>query len=226
MVVKVDSINSEIQSLEKEIGDDYMNIINDLISHYEVYQHDLHPNVSENIVILFQSLALAKTADNNTKLELMQATKCQSLITMRELYVRLLDVYYRKIKLLRKSNRLYKQKAVVLENTEIYFKNETDKEFRDVRKEYKNVRKKYQFVLKEKEDDEVLFDKASLTDLIDVYKKTKRLLDKYEKYVPKIIGSGYNGTWRFRFVKSAYWWISLVLTVLGLLLFLMKRNIL
>lgn len=218
-------MNSEVYCLENEIGNDYINVINDLISQYEIYQHDLHPNISENIVILFQSLALAKTSDNDTQLELLKAAKSQSLITARELYVRLLDIYYKKIKLLRKSNRLYKQNAVVLLNTEINFKEKTDKDFRIVRNEYKRIRKKYRFVLKEKGEDEVLIDKTSMTDLINLYNKTKELLDQYEMYVPKIIGSGYKGSWKFRFVKSFYWWISLILTILGLFVFLVNRNI-
>ena len=173
MDIKIDNMNSEVYCLENEIGNDYINVINDLISQYEIYQHDLHPNISENIVILFQSLALAKTSDNDTQLELLKAAKSQSLITARELYVRLLDIYYKKIKLLRKSNRLYKQNAVVLLNTEINFKEKTDKDFRIVRNEYKRIRKKYRFVLKEKGEDEVLIDKTSMTDLINLYNKTK-----------------------------------------------------
>ena len=225
MAVKVDNIDSEVKSLEKEIGNDYINIINDLISHYEVYQHDLHPNISENIVMLFQSFALAKTEYSDAKLELMQAAKSQSLITMRELYVRLLNVYYDEIRLLRKSNRLYKQKAVVLEGTEISFKTKTDKEFSNISKEYKKLRKKYKFVLKEKGEDEILLDKESLKDLICGYERTKKLLELYEEYIPKIIGSGYKGAWKFRFVNSVYWWISLLLTILGLVMFLINRNI-
>lgn len=219
----------ECDKIEFKISQLYKTTINELISQYEIYEHDLHPNIIESIVMLFQSLAMATNDNNEKKYELMKSVQSQLLIIMRDLYILLIKTYYKKIKMYRKFNQKFNQSGVfVIENgQELNFKITTENEYLSIKKELKKLKNKYNMAYKEinnnNTDNEELIEESDLSDLVFVYNKLRKLLDMHEKYRSDIVNNGYNGTLITKLWNKFYIFVSLILAALTLFSFLLNN---
>lgn len=59
-VFNMNITKNKYDEIETKINQLYTKKVSNLISQYKIYEHDLHPNVIEAIVILFQDFAIAK----------------------------------------------------------------------------------------------------------------------------------------------------------------------
>lgn len=225
-VFNMNITKNKCDEIETKINQLYTEEVSNLISQYEIYEHDLHPNVIEAIVILFQDFAIAKNDCSEKKYELMKSVQSQLFIIMRDLYNMLIKTYFKKIKMYRKFNRKFNQRGVFVDKNdqEFNFKDITEREYSSIRKEVKKIKKKYRRAHKEMDNKENLIEENDLSDLASTYNRLRKLLDIYEKYNSEIVNSGYSGTIMSKLYNKLYAFVSILLAVIAFISFLMNNH--
>ena len=215
-------MNDELQDfgkLESEIKKLYTKKLNSLISSYEIYNHDLHPNILEGIVIIFQTFTISKKENDNY--EALSAAYSQSIIVMRDLYLALIDTYENRIMVHKKFNKRFNQNGVPLNESNICFKQYTDQQHKKIKKLRKKVCSKYRIDSKQNES---LINIKDVSELRDVFKEYHSLLEKYETHAEKIIGSGYNGTFASKLYRNVCLSLTTGIAIISLILFFIRIN--
>lgn len=224
--------NTAIQEFENKIREVYISRLNELISFYEVYNHDLHADVVESIVMIFQNYCVAEVeTDVDKKNKLLNSTYSKCLITCRQLYILLIDTYLKRIILLRKFYKKFNVKGVVLEiedcenngEMDIFFSSVTADELKKLKINIRKIRKAYSKSLKANEQFDDLISESQLEEVGQIYSQAKDLLEKHEKYYSKILSNGYNGTSFLHIIKLSYLIISVVLALLAILIYFLNN---
>ena len=225
-VFNMNTTKNKCDEIETKINQLYTEEVSNLISQYEIYEHDLHPNVIEAIVILFQDFAIAKSDCSEKKYELMKSVQSQLFIIMRDLYNMLIKTYCKKIKMYRKFNRKFNQRGVFVDKNdqEFNFKDITEREYSSIRKEVKKIKKKYRRAHKEMDNKENLIEENDLSDLASTYNRLRKLLDIYEKYNSEVVNSGYSDTIMSKLYNKSYAFVSILLAVIAFISFLMNNH--
>ncbi len=210
---------------ENQIKKIYIEEVNHLISYYEIYSHDIPADIVEEIVMVFQTYSQAQLSSNNDEKDKMYKFvlfKCK--IICHKLRSMLIDVYWGQIKLLKKFIVQFNYKGVKLDKEDCddniqkcFFWIRVQDDFKKIDSEIKNLKKIERIKKKSKYD---VYDcQDTIIDMTErIYSESRQLLNLYERYMPKIMNTGYNGSTLKHIITNAYIVITFILPIVTILL--------
>lgn len=171
---------------------------------------------------MYSQAQLSSNNDEKDKIYKFVLFKCK--IICHKLRSMLIDVYWGQIKLLKKFIVQFNYKGVKLDKEDCddniqkcFFWIRAQDDFKKIDSEIKNLKKIERIKKKSKYD---VYDcQDTIMDMTErIYSESRQLLNLYERYMPKIMDTGYNGTTLKHIITNAYIVITFILPIITILL--------